>query len=516
MSAAARRLLLLTLLLGSTADSSPADDLSNAFAKITDRPEFREAHWGWRIVDLKTGETLHEHQPDQLFAPASVTKLYSVAAALDAFGADHRFETPVYARGELTEAGVLNGDLILRAQGDLSFGGRTDEHGRIAFQNVDHTYATPTNVADWTAPDPLAGLKDLARQIAKRVKHVRGEVAIDDRLYEHAESTGSGPRRLTPIMINDNLLDVRVTPAAEVGRPAIIEYRPQGTMLHVDAQVDTAKADAKPELFVRWTEGGVIVRGTVPFKGATRVVGVEAGSPALWARSLFIDCLRSAGVKVNASPLWAQSITLPNLPDYRQMKPLAMHVSPPFRESAKLILKVSHNLQASTLPLLLAAKHGQGTLDDGLRLQQQFLAKAGVDVETISFGGGAGGDRADYTTPAATVKLLQFMAEHRDAAAYRAALPILGVDGTLAKAVAPDSPARGKVFAKTGTYTLNNRLNRTPLMLSKALGGYAECASGRQVVFALFVNLTHLNDKRTTATVGSELGQWCEAMVKEL
>ncbi len=39
--------------------------------------------------------------------------------------------------------------------------GRTDEHGRIAFQNVDHTYASPSNIGDWTRPDPLGGLKRL-------------------------------------------------------------------------------------------------------------------------------------------------------------------------------------------------------------------------------------------------------------------------------------------------------------------------------------------------------------------
>ena len=42
------------------------------------------------------------------------------------------------------------------------------------------------------------------------------------------------------------------------------------------------------------------------------------------------------------------------------------------------------------------------------------------------------------------------MAQRPDAAAWRATLPILGVDGSLTT-VQANSPAKGKVFAKTGT-----------------------------------------------------------------
>ena len=44
--------------------------------------------------------------------------LVIIAAALAAFGADYKFETPVYRRGEVVE-GHLHGDLILVAKGDL-------------------------------------------------------------------------------------------------------------------------------------------------------------------------------------------------------------------------------------------------------------------------------------------------------------------------------------------------------------------------------------------------------------
>src|SRR5205085_169166 len=75
-----------------------------------------------------------------LVIPASVTKLYTCATALNEFGPDHRFVTPVVRRGEVKDK-VLDGDLILVASGDLTFGGRQGPDGKTLFQDSDHTYA---------------------------------------------------------------------------------------------------------------------------------------------------------------------------------------------------------------------------------------------------------------------------------------------------------------------------------------------------------------------------------------
>ena len=74
-----------------------------------------------------------------------------------------------------------------------------------------------------------------------------------------------------------------------------------------------------------------------------------------------------------------------------------------------------------------------------------------MDVNQVSFGGGAGGSSADYVTARATIQLLQGMFKRPEWETYKAALPVLGVDGTLADTVSSSSPARGKVSAKTGT-----------------------------------------------------------------
>lgn len=491
-----------------------AEPLDKRIEEVIDGAPFKQAHWGILAADLKTGDVLYARSPDKLFAPASVAKLFSVAAAMDALGADYRFETPVFARGEIDANGRLAGDLILVASGDLSLGGRTDDNGRIAFSNSDHIYADFDGNCVLTKPDPLAGLNALGRQIAESgVRHVSGEVLIDDRMFDHASGTGSGPARLTPIMVNDNLLDFLVTPSA-AGEPAHVEWRPKTHCYRVDAQVETVSADGKTRIHVTPEgDGCVIVRGQIAAGHAPLVGTYEVDDPASFARSLLIEALRRADVAIDASPLSAnQPAQLPAKDAYAGMKRVALLTSPPFSESAKLVLKVSHNLQASTLPLLLAAKCGQRTLAEGLHLQREFLAKAGVDVDTISFGGAAGGDPADYVTPRAAVQLLCYMSTRPDFAVYRQGLPILGQDGTLASAAGPDSPARGKVQAKTGTLLWSNRMNGGQLLTSKALAGYLSTAKGRELAFAMFVNNVHTKNSAEREQVGKTLGKLCEIL----
>jgi D-alanyl-D-alanine carboxypeptidase/D-alanyl-D-alanine-endopeptidase (penicillin-binding protein 4) len=94
-------------------------------------------------------------------------------------------------------------------------------------------------------------------------------------------------------------------------------------------------------------------------------------------------------------------------------------------------------------------------------------------------------------------------------------LPILGVDGTLAKSVASTSPARGKVQAKTGTLSWENLLFDRGLCTSKALAGYLTTAQGRRLAFAAFVNGVHLKDGIDTRRLGSDLGRLCEIVHEE-
>lgn len=475
-------------------------------------PRFKTARWGLLFVDLETGETVLERDPDQLFIPASVTKLYTVATALAELGADHRFVTPIYRRGNIDANGRLVGDLILVAAGDLTMGGRTTEKGEIAFTDNDHTYANGSSDTQLTQPNPLAGIEELARQIADLgITRVQGDVLVDDRLFEKAESTGSGPSRITPILINDNLIDVTITPTAD-GEPAQITWRPQTDAVRIETAVTTVGAREKMSLTMRdLGDGRFYVAGRIPAGHAPVVRVFEVPDAAAYARTLLIEALARRKVVVEAPRLAGNdALRLPSPDQYQGLPITARLESPPLSEEARLVLKVSHNLHASTLPLLVAAKHGQRTLGDGLRRQHEFLVKAGVDANSISFGGGAGGARADHVTPRVTVQLLRHMKTRPDFEVYHRALPSLGVDGTLAKSVDATSAAWDKVHAKTGTLSWDNVMNGGTLLTSKALAGYMTTAKGRSLAFAAFVNNVHLRDGIEARTIGRDLGKLCE------
>ena len=490
------------------------EDLARRIDAIVDGPDYKHAHWGILVVNAKTGEPVYARNADKLFAPASVTKLFSCAAALVALGADHRFENTLRRQGEI-ENGILNGDLVLVASGDLTLGGRTGADGRIVFQSKDHTYANSGLMeAELTNAEPLAGLKELARQVkASGIKEVRGEVAVDDRLFARSRGSGSGPDLITPIVVNDNVVDLLITPAPRPGEPATVRAIPDTAYYAIDAVVGTAGEDEKPEIhLVPLGPNRFAVRGKVPAKAKPFVRIYPVEDPANFARTLLIEALKAEGILVQAASVRTSNPELPARAEVLKLPTVATLQSPPLKDVITVVLKVSHNLYASTLPALMAVKAGQENIDDGLREQGKVLKGLGVDVESIALGSGAGGARTDFVSPRATVQVLQGMAKRPEWDAYRAGLPSLGVDGTLADVVSASSPARGKVFAKTGTLVWHEPMNDRFLLTSKAIAGITTTKDGTPLIFAIFVNNNPLPPGVTTSREGKVLGKLAETL----
>jgi D-alanyl-D-alanine carboxypeptidase/D-alanyl-D-alanine-endopeptidase (penicillin-binding protein 4) len=488
-------------------------DLATRIAAVTDGPDYRHGRWGLLVVEADSGRTIYERNADQMFAPASTTKLFSCSSALHALGPDYRFETPVFRRGTV-ENGCLHGDLILVATGDLTLGGRTLPDGSCAFTNTDHTYADgATTTESLTPTDPLAGLNALAKQVRSAgIERVDGEVLIDTRLFDPGASSGSGPRVVTPIVVNDNVIDVIVSPGAVGGIAANVSLRPESPMFAVDAQVETIDSGRASIDVSGAGPGRVVVRGRIPVKTKPQLRTLAVDDATWFARTLFIDALRRENVTVAASPLREPRVDLPERDAYGHLTRVAHFSSPPFSEVVRITLKVSQNYYASSLPLLVAAKRGERSAAVGLRHQREFLKEIGVGTDTLSFAGGAGGERADSVTPRTMVGLLRALATRPEWPALEAGLPVLGVDGTLATAVGADSPVRGHVRAKTGTLWFEDVMNGRAMLCSKALAGVMTTTKGTKLAFAMFINDVPLPRGVTPAREGRVLGRLCEIL----
>lgn len=519
-----RRVLLAATLLLSLVSLAAAEDivatgeLASRIQAVTNAPDYKHGRWGILVVEAETGRVVYEKNPDMMCIPASTTKLYSCSSALHHLGPDYKFETPVYRRGTVTDK-TLNGDLIFVAKGDLTLGGRTLPDGTMAFADSDHTYADAVSTTAAVTPtEPLAGLIDLAKQVkAAGIERVTGDVLVDDRLFDRDRSSGSGPTMVTPILVNDNVIDVVVAPGDAPGKPALVATRPETAFVQLDARVQTVQSggpfvDLTPaNQSIGGTPGArIVVRGRIAVNAKPVVRIHPVADPAAFARALFIETLRREGVTVEASPLGDVRSNLPDRDGYDRLERVAVFTSPPLSEAIKVTLKVSHNLYASTLPLIVAAKFGERRLADGLRREGSFLKEIGVDVNAVSFAGGAGGATADSTTARATVQLLQALAKLPEYRALDAGLPVLGIDGTLATAVGADSPARGKVRAKTGTLSYGDALNGRSILRSKALAGTMVTAKGKPLVFAMFINDVPLPRGVQPAREGRTLGKLCE------
>jgi D-alanyl-D-alanine carboxypeptidase/D-alanyl-D-alanine-endopeptidase (penicillin-binding protein 4) len=119
-----------------------------------------------------------------------------------------------------------------------------------------------------------------------------------------------------------------------------------------------------------------------------------------------------------------------------------------------------------------------------------------------------GAGAAAFFTPDFMVRYLTFLSQQSFATQFRAALPVMGKDGTLA-AIQKDSPAAGHVFAKTGTYGTADLLNHELFITGKGLAGYIVTAKGQTLAFAAYLNLVPApgNSADALTRAGNVLGE---------
>jgi PBP4 family serine-type D-alanyl-D-alanine carboxypeptidase len=475
------------------AHAQSPDTLEARIQKVISRPEFAHANFGIEFLDLETGKILYSLNSDKLFVPASTTKLLTEGAVLAKLGADYRFHTYIYRTGPIDKHGTLKGDLILVASADPNLSNRIQFDGTLAFVDEDHSYEGPA-----LPGDPLAVIKDLARQITEKgIRKIDGNVFIDTSLMPDSGHEGGTDVVMSSIIVNDNLVDFVGKPGAKPGDPINLTITPQTSYIHFANKMTTGAANSKLDFEASDPttnpDGSIniVLTGSIALGSGPQTTSFPVPSPTLFATAALRDALRAAGVSIKPEKSQDSIKTfVPFVKFYKPENQVAEHVSPPISEDVRITLKVSQNLHAGMGPYylgLLVAKDPKDPLRGGFAIEHAFLAEAKLDLSAASQGDGEGGDWADLFTPDFISRYLAYWKTRPDFQIFFQGLPILGKDGTLAK-IQVDSPAAGHVFAKTGTFGSGDKLNSRLMLNAKGLGGYVMTKSGKTLAFAAYVN----------------------------
>lgn len=435
-------------------------------AMLAHAPELARAHVGVLAIDTASGNVLYARAPDDEFQPASALKLVVGSAALDRLGPQHRFRTALVALGDGAST-----RLVLRAGGD-----------------------------------PLLEKRDLddvqRTTVGSGIRTPNDDLAIDDTRYDTQPYPagwtwddfpyGYAPR-VSALNFEENVVHVTVTPTT-LGASATVTTAPFDVVssplegcaatanVLVRASVRTAAAGSNADALdiVREPAGCIDIVGTIPLGSAPQTIDAAVPSPLLYAYDYLRGGLRGVVRPSEAAiaPFPFEHRYVPGPAAAPREREVWHHESPPLESYlGPRFWLPSDNLVGEVLlkELGFATAAAPGTTAKGIAYEKVWLRSIGVDPQTVSLADGCGMSQYDRITPRALVAVLQhdWQGPHRQT--ILAALPVGGARGTI-EGIA-DTPAAGRVFAKTGS-----------MMHVRALAGYLATVRHGAVTFAFTVD----------------------------
>lgn len=439
----------------------PARDDVAALRHVADSllalPETRHARWGVLVVDPDLGDTIYSRDAGKLLVPASNQKILTSAIALETFGPDYRFATPILSRGDL-RGDTLHGDLLIVGRGD------------------------PT-VSDHMAGDAMIPLRAIADSLrARGLRHVRGRVLPFGDAFPETNA-GFGWQLedvefpygavVDELLFNEGFSELQVLGAAESGKPPLVRTSPARTFPSVRVEAVTTTRGrgrdsvAQLEAVKDTVRGDVVLTGTIP-AGDTARLAVTHRDPVEAYMAAFREAVAERGISVGGDGSFA---------GLARLDTVLVVQSPPLSRILAFFMKPSQNQIGEMLFKAVAlARADTGSGRVARRIFSEQLRAWGAEPDGFLVGDGSGLSRRDLVSPETIVRVLAVMRRSPHFQTYYDAFPIAGVDGTLRSRMR-STLGEANVRGKTGT--LGN---------VRSLSGYVTTAGGRQLVFSVLAN----------------------------
>ncbi|MDQ2889219.1 MAG: D-alanyl-D-alanine carboxypeptidase/D-alanyl-D-alanine-endopeptidase [Gemmatimonadota bacterium] len=415
----------------------------------------RGGSWGVMVTSVTRGDTLFARNPGAELKPASTMKLFTTGLAFNRFGPEYQFSTTVLRDGAVSSDGTLQGNIVLRGDGDPSLSGRFMDGGPNA---------------------PMAALAQ--KVVAAGIKRVSGDVIGDATAFDDARIPdgwlsrylGAGyAARVSGLSLNENIVWVAVSPGT--GSHANVALEPMTTSLVVINNARTVGGSGASVRMSKRSDGTITVTGSIGRNSPVRRYSFVVDDPSMFATGAFRAALQTAGVQVGGAtrlaPTPAKAVKVTSI----ESPTLARMVSAMNRESINHYAELLFRDGARG-----PQRNVQGSVANGNHAMHQFFAKVGADTSTIYNADGSGLSVNDRITARSMIQLLDYAHRAPWGPEFHASLPVAGESGTQRRRM-KGSPAQGNLHAKTGT--TNDVI---------ALAGYVTAVDGEVLAFSFLYN----------------------------
>ena len=426
----------------------PLAEILNA---VVSDPNLEGARVGVRVDDVQTGRTIFAHNPDWLINPASVTKVFTTAAALCLLHPDYRFKTEVYMR-KRPDNGVVAGPLYIKGYGDPFL------------VNERITYL-------------VNELKTFG------LEKIDGPLIMDDSFFD-AQGQGPGWSQddtsrpyqapMGALSLNFNSVTVMLFAGEKVGKPARVELNPDSDHFRLVNRVVTShkRTWIKIDVDRIGKRTRVLVRGRVNVHHPGSRHHCRVTQPTWYVGHSIRNALKRAGIRARRH---IRRGSVPARADlYYTLR------SPALGELVRKVNKLSQNFMAEQLLKTLGAEFmGEpGSWYKGQQVMNAFLEEeVGIPSGTYILHNGSGLNDVNRITVSQVVKLLHYMWGRFDVRPdFLASLAVAGADGTV----------NGRFAHPTLARTM--RLKTGSLENVRALSGYIHSRGKQVFAFAFLVS----------------------------
>lgn|GEM_PF-1450442 len=484
--------------------------LNKRIDALINRYDNRRTRIGVAVYSLDRGEFIYERKADDLYTPASTTKLFTVMSAFYLKGDNGTIDTELYTNGYLDMDTVLMGDLFIRGQGNVFLEG---EH-----------------------------IKTLAKRVSDMgIRKIDGNIYIDEGFFDgktdrfkysgDADVVQKLPP-IRPLILNNANLKLEIEAGAVIGEPVDYSFKPSSTVFIAENKAtvkgsrtrgdklmpeeinkDNAKGTIRSEYI--YNSGDQVFGDKSPHENLGQTIDIAVRSRKTYKKSgvtvtqvIAQDTIQkykiSGAMSTNRSTVfqypikdmqrviagtleyWLENdgieitgqIGEKSVNEYKsnRVTRIAKHGFP-LLEMAMPVNKKSNNFTAEQMFKFNGAHRDSLNNYEGAReVFLEMLDSLDIECEGCRLNDGSGLSRRGLVKPRAMVELLVASTKPPFTDKLRQTLAIAGVDGTIRKRMRK-TKAKENLIAKTGT-----------LRNVSALAGFVTTMDGETLAFSILSN----------------------------